>query len=415
MPQRVERDEDMKKRLIAIAAALAVIAGGALAGTPASAASLNGSVKGHILSVGGSAVSGARVVVYRAGETVALKKATASKTGRYEMALKPGTYRLIAIDPKNRYASRPAATTFTVETGVADHVNTRLSAGSAITGKVSNSSGKRLGGVGVTAFGTNERGETLPAESATTNSQGEFTLRGLTAGSYVVRYSSIPGYATVFYGGTDTSITLGTGEKRTGTSVVLPRAGKITGRAYVNGIAAETDYGQVLVSLIRKSTDEVVTTIEVDPAFKLYDIPVGNYILRFSGGDGAPIAGTDLPVTVKAGKSITGLVAQLTTTGPAEVQISRTISPDPVTAGAEPFVVSLTAYGYANAAGAAVTLSYDGSVQQTGTLDLDNSAKFTVPSDFWVGKPGSNVPLTIDVAATTVTKASTTTIAPVIR
>jgi hypothetical protein len=418
----------VKIRFIAVAAAAAIIAGGTLTAVPASAASSNGTVVGHIRSVSGAAIAGAQVVVARVDGTVVPKKTTTTKSGRYEMALKPGAYTLSAVDPKDRYASSLTATSFTVEPGAADHVNKRLAAGASITGKVTTSSGKRLSGVSVRVFGVNERGAKLPVESGTTNSKGEFKIRGLTAGTYDVNYNR-DGYVDTYYDGgkgiagwygTGEKVTVATGKKRTGTSASLQVGAKVTGRVLVNGVEASEAYGEVEASVIRKSDGFVLETQVIGDyysnAFKFPGLPAGDYIIRFAGLNGAPIASDDLPVTLRAGESRTGLVEELKTTGPVRVSISAEITPVPVVPGTGPFTLAVMAHGYNSASGAAVTISYDGKVQQTGTLDGSSSATFSVPSDYWVGAPVVNTPpITIDVAATATTHAATTTIAPTLR
>jgi hypothetical protein len=335
---------------------------------------------------------------------------------------------LAVVDASDRYATGVTASPFTVIAGDAKRINKRLSAGASITGKVTTSAGKALSNTSVRLEGVTTSGVKLPLEYGTTNSGGEFRIRGLAAGAYTVDYQH-DGYVDTSYNGsngipawygTGKTVSVGTGKKHTGTSVSLEISGKITGRVLVNGVEANEDYGQVTASVLRKADSFVLSTQEVgdfrDNSFKFPGLPPGDYVVRFAAGSGAPIVGADLPITLAAGQQRSGLLQQLATNGPTDIRISDTTSPDPlVPSPTQSFTVAVAVYGYSSAAGATITLSYDGSIKQTGTLDVHGSTSFTVPSDFWIGKPGGSAPqFTLDVTPTATTKAGTAHDAPYI-
>lgn len=148
-----------------------------------------GSVKGHIRSFGYNPIASAEVYVRDAtGNDDEPWIATTSKTGRFEIDLPAGQYRLTAFDSGTRYAPSAKPTFFTVTSKTATRVNKRLHNGAQVSGRIYDATGKPLKGVDVQAHGEaiDEPGYSADFDSSDTT--GAFYIGQLNPGTYYILY-----------------------------------------------------------------------------------------------------------------------------------------------------------------------------------------------------------------------------------
>lgn len=179
---------------------------------------LGGTISGRVTSLDGTAIAGAEVYLYRDDEQ-GPTWFMADEHGEYAaVGLRPGSYVVNFTGPWRSPwldiwwdgADRESkAAALDIEPGVVlSEINAALSAPSTISGRVTDPDGQPLAGIGVGAY---VRQDDAPggwnyAASRNTDSNGEFTIRGLRAGDYRLSlsppWSGDPKYPSQWWRGT---------------------------------------------------------------------------------------------------------------------------------------------------------------------------------------------------------------------
>ncbi|WP_353712913.1 carboxypeptidase regulatory-like domain-containing protein [Arthrobacter sp. K5] len=171
---------------------------------------------------------------------------------------------------------------------------------------------------------------------------GSYTLRGLAAGSYKVRFSGYnSGTLTQWYSGASSSesatpVILAEGQDLTGIDAALVEGASISGNV---AAPAGTDLTSVYVNVSTTDNSSSFSgSVNYDGSYVVRGLPAGAYKVKFSGsGAGtldqwhanAPSFETATPVTLAAGQHLTGIDATLvkgasisgTVTAPAGVDL----------------------------------------------------------------------------------------------
>ncbi|MCW3062961.1 MAG: hypothetical protein JWN32_133 [Solirubrobacterales bacterium] len=288
--------------------------------TPAMAA--DGTISGTITEAGGTPVANVHVLVFTAQDTLAADP-QADSSGHYSIGLGAGTYRVLfspswltglSQEYYDDQVTFDAATPVTVTSGHdTTAVDAVLSPGASIAGTVTS------GGAPVADAVVNLFRDGLLTLSATTGSDGTYTIGGLTAGAYRLGFEPTGNALGEYYAGAAnladaTPISLIAAEQRTGVDVVLPQGGEITGTVR-NAAGAAIPGAHLWVGtgsnvLVREAATTAAGTF-VAPGLR-----TGSYWLEAeAAGVGARIEG--VPVT--AGQITSGVVITLATSQPPPV------------------------------------------------------------------------------------------------
>jgi molybdopterin-binding protein len=253
-------------------------------------------ISGKVTNTAGTALAGVSIFASEAGYAD-FGFATTNSLGNYVVqGLEPGSYTIQVSPPSttnyrsgyyttantNHFTDNPgAATALTVgpsKTGI----NVKVPSGFTISGHITNTAGTALAGVSVNAQG--------PAfKYATTNSSGNYTIRGLPAGSYRIYVSGPFGsnYQSGYYTTANTnhfttsyaSATLVVvGPNRTGIDVKLPAGFIISGKITNN---AGTALAGVSVSALSGPTYGSATT-DASGNYAIRALNAGDYTLAVS-------------------------------------------------------------------------------------------------------------------------------------
>jgi hypothetical protein len=316
------------RSVLALAAALAIVASSVVLADSATAAtkaaSISGIVKGT-KSGHSAAVAGATVELYGTLPYALATTHTTSK-GTYTFAhLAAGKYK-VRVDASNspkatgwleRWyggATRAGwAKTLTLKSKTkVTKGNVALLRGATISGTATNSTAAAAKGIVVTAVtlaGT-------PVGSATTNTAGAYSVNGLPAGTYQVRFGASSRYATQWSGNaasqtTAAPITVAAGAISLHHDAVLQRTGDISGSiANADGtlpasslrIELLTPQGEVLKA----------EAFDGSTGFEFDSVAAGEYLVRFSDIEhkyltryypDAATRASATPITVVAGQS----------------------------------------------------------------------------------------------------------------
>jgi len=242
--------------------------------------------------------------------------------------------------------------------------------GATISGTVTDASHAPLANVSVSALASGN----VYGVGGFTDDNGEFTIPALKAGDYTVSFDdSQAGYAATWWDGastpsTATVIHVAEGQPVTGIDASLRPGGSISGM--VTGLASNGAVFPAVnatVYLIRPDGSEATETYAGDGSYTIPGIAPGKYTLRFEPqGDTTDFVpqwlgnkssqATARTITVKAGKSLTGI--DLTMPSTTLASAVPTISGNPI--------VGRTLHAHAGAWGPApVTFTYQWS--QNGT------------------------------------------------
>jgi hypothetical protein len=283
-----------------------------------------GSISGTVTSAASGAGLG-NVFVSAFGETFESKSASTEPTGHYSLkGLAPGHYTLSFSPSGGEYLAQSGEATVT-EAGVAV-VNASLKQSGKISGRVTDAyTHNGLGKINVFAFiqGGGGFGE------ATTNENGEYTVTGLSSGSYKIGYAwqpseaefkefentrLIPKYLTQYFNGQPTiaaANTVGVSEGSTTSGInvaMVPSAPVNTSPPAISGATA---VGSLLTCSTGSWTGESEQKLSVGWPLSS---PFGYQWLR----DGAAIAGTSLAGYVVQSADVGhGLQCEVTATNAA--------------------------------------------------------------------------------------------------
>jgi hypothetical protein len=176
-----------------------------------------------------------------------------------------------------------------------------------ISGTVTDSTGAPLAGVSVLVF--TAAGTQLPV-TATTASDGTYTVPDVFAGQYQVEFLGLSGsnLATTFYGGstlaTATKVTVASGATLPSINAQLAAAGTISGK--VTAAQGGANIGGLEVQLLDAQGNVMgVTFTNPDGTYTLTGVPAGTWYIEFVGA-GPTTASTTQPSTTSAkGRSAT--------------------------------------------------------------------------------------------------------------
>jgi protocatechuate 3,4-dioxygenase beta subunit len=202
-------------------------------------------ITGTITNTGGSPLAGASVIA----SGVSSDSTTTDATGKYTLrGLAAGGYKLRVNGPGGNYLNgwytSGNANHFTISAGSATSialgpnktgVNVKIPTGYTISGKVTATNGTPLANVGVSAAST-----TYAGPGATTDGSGNFTLKGLAAGTYKLALSPsdtsglLDGFYTTANSNHFTTVAssasgIAVGPNKTGVTIKIPFGYSIAG------------------------------------------------------------------------------------------------------------------------------------------------------------------------------------------
>lgn len=265
-----------------------------------------------------------------------------------------------------------------------------------ITGRVRADNGTVIKGVTVDAISGG-----VVVKSTTSNSSGAYYLKGLAGATYILKYTDKQGrFLSEYFGDVTTAdaatpIVLHDGEKRTGTSDRLTAAAKITGRAWVNTVAAETGLGAVEARLYN-ATGDLVAKQPVSPTFKFRGLTAGDYTLYFCTpnddqswldcafyNDQGEASGKST-ISVGAGQARSGLGEALVSKQGAVLPtlVSAKVAPAKVKYGKH-ITVTATPRSYGDLSKATVSIQHHHRIAQTTSV-VNHRATFTLSTKAWV-------------------------------
>ncbi len=270
------------------------------------------------------------------------------KTGRYTLSgLAAGTYTVqYQADCGNRGNYLQVVRTVAVRAGrTRRNVDVFLQRGAAVTGTVTNTKGKALGGICVLIDGANGGSE------ADTNPDGSYSATGLFSGKYTVQFSADCGntgsYLEQYYNGEPTAltadpVTLTAGHVTTGVDATMQPGGTVTG---ILTDSAGHPLSGVCVGIASLSDelfgDGTFTDIEFtsNGSFRAQNLSPGTYRVNFGCGIGPsatqwfrsrPSTASANLVSVPAGQVTSGISGILrpsgTITGTITDQAGRLLS-----------------------------------------------------------------------------------------
>ncbi|WP_211876838.1 beta strand repeat-containing protein [Pseudarthrobacter albicanus] len=218
-------------------------------------------------------------------------------------------------------ASFDTATALTVTAGQdLTGVNATLMKGATISGKITAPAGVSLSYVSVSASLASSQGPSV--QSASVAQDGSYTVAGLPAGSYKLRFSGWnSGVLEQWYGGatsfdTATAVTVIANQDLTGVNATLVKVATISGKVTA---PAGVDLSRVSVSASSAASWDMwgqLAFVASDGSYRITGLPAGSYKLRFSGSNsGAPDQwyqnassfDTATAVTVTAGQDLAGV------------------------------------------------------------------------------------------------------------
>jgi hypothetical protein len=254
-------------------------------------------------------------------------------------------------------------------------IDAALVQGAGIAGKVTVPAGIDVTGIYVTA--TTADSEYSQFTSVGVSSDGTYRVRGLSAGSYKLKFQGYNnGAITQWYNNAETfadatALDVARGQNLTGIDATLAKGGSISGKVTV---PAGTDITNLRVSAFSgdsQSTESGSVQVNSDGSYQLTGLRAGSYKLQFSGYQSGALTqwyrnaatfGAATPVALAAGQELTDINATLVkgatisgkVTAPAGVDlgaVSVRVQPaDPID-GFMPSFVQLSAEGTYRAAG----------------------------------------------------------------
>lgn len=290
--------------------------GGAISGINAElneGARFSGTVTGS----GFGALNSVRVSVYDAAEQY-VAGAYTDGSGNYTTSpgLPSGAYRIQFDDASgflgewyNDKTSFETANPLNVTAPeVRSGINAVLARGGEITGRVTDAGGSPLGGIYVTASGSNGYGYSF------TDGGGNYTINGLRSGSYQVR--AAPSSASSNLVGSSRAATVTAPVATTGVDLTMTPGGTLTGRV-TDGSGNPLNNITVYISNDDGSYQQYVYT-DSSGVYTATALPTGSYRVLFRPSDYIPEAYNDRPdfsqadrISVVAPGTVSGIDAVL--------------------------------------------------------------------------------------------------------
>ena len=286
-----------------------------------------GRISGKVTNSSAAAIANIEVNAYDASGTL-VGTARTNASGDYTIGpLGDGNYRVRFYDDTGWYLGEyyndktalatadPVAVT---EGQTTAGINAVLARSGWISGTVTNSSGAGLGSITVMAY---DAGGSL-VRSATTDSNGGYTVAGLATGSYRIRFDDAAGaYAGEYYNDKSTLatanvVTATTGQTTSGINAVLATAGHISGTV-TNGSGAGLSFVTVTAYDAGGSPFRSAST-NSSGGYDVGGLAAGSYRIRFSSAsyatefynDKASLATADA-LAVSVGQTRSGIDAVL--------------------------------------------------------------------------------------------------------
>ncbi len=227
-----------------------------------------------------------------------------------------------------------------------DQTFTTLPAGTGIAGTVTSAStGLPVGGIEVCAY--EAAGESLFGECTATESTGRYALTGLTAGEYIVAFSSPAGgpsdYTRQYYHNRSQpaeaeAIAVSAGSITPGIDAQLKDGGRVTGK--VTSAASHSTVGGALVCAFTAATEiEECGLTGGTGEYAITGLPSGSYRIGFNGVDAGyviqyyddePSLSAATPVTVTTGGDTSDINAQLADGGRITGSVRSTATGAPI-------------------------------------------------------------------------------------
>ncbi len=302
-----------------------------LAAVPPSAIAAVGTaaIAGTVTDDGGVGIANVEVHVHAPALPATNASATTAADGTYEIrGLVPDSY-VVAFGTAEHglnyvaevYDNAPTQSAATMvelaEGQTATGVDAELAHGASISGTVTDEPGAPVAGLHVVAFTAG-----LPAFHASTDAAGHYTVNGLPAGSYTVRFSASSTFTYVEEYWDDshdwhqvTPVPLAAAEARTGIDAVLTRAAAVSGTVL-------TAFGHLMAEssvCFAPVTDGPAYSVFSGTTFALGGILPGSYrvfALEPGGSCGQANAHPEAPVvTLERGQQLSGLVVRQTWSG----------------------------------------------------------------------------------------------------
>jgi hypothetical protein len=280
----------------------------------------SGSMSGQVRSAAtGKPVASWCVLAYPASGLPAEGLTNAS--GQYRISgLAPGRYRVQVVPclPEATSLAPPERSAVRVRSDAGAKLNALLHAGGQISGTVT-SGALATAAPGVCVEATPVTGAGQPAV-AVTAATGTYTLTGLAAGSYQLRFTAdCPYGAGPLAPSAARSITVRPGGSAAGVNATLQAVGAITGTT--TGPAA-ADLSGICVAAYPLRGGPAVVAVSANGGYRIGGLAPGGYRIEFSAGcgatgyvsqwwQGAGSARGAKPATVSAGGTTAGIDAQL--------------------------------------------------------------------------------------------------------
>jgi photosystem II stability/assembly factor-like uncharacterized protein len=332
---------------------------------------------------------------------------TGLATGNYKLVLSGTGYIRQWFDGK---ADQTTATSVSVTApNTVSSINIALVKGGSITGTITD---RATGaGIGNTYLYVIDRSTGDWAGSASTDSNGNYTITGLASGSYRMKInpSSSTGYLGVWYGGQDgyqcaNAITVSAPNATTGIDVGLDMGGSISGR--VTDAATGLGISGANISLMNNSTHAGIimpsTIVDSTGAYTISGLPSGDYSLSFSAPDYVRTT-SPATITVTAPAGVTGVDASLARGG----GISGRVTDSATAAGIGDVWVDARDSGTGMWLGSDIS-DVNGDYQITGLPSgsyaiLFNGRDSGYTNGWYSGQPGGSVATPVTVVAPVVT------------
>jgi phage gpG-like protein len=238
---------------------------------------------------------------------------------------------LSGLSPFATYHYRIVATNEGGTSTGEDRTFATLEAGTGIAGTVTSAStGLPIGGIEVCAY--EEAGESPFGECTSTEPSGRYALTGLTAGAYIVEFSSpatgASDYVRQYYDDRSRpeeaeAVKVSVGSVTPGIDAQLKDGGRVTGK--VTSAASHTAVDGVLVCAFTAATEiEGCGLTNGTGEYAITGLPSGSYRIGFNGEEAGYVIqyyvdqsslSTATPVTVTVGGDTSGINAQLTEGG----------------------------------------------------------------------------------------------------
>lgn len=216
-------------------------------------------------------------------------------SGEYELSgVSPGEYEVSFSAPNHRFVAQTLAKHVVVAAeATSAGVDSAMAPGGRISGEVTGETGQSFAGAEVCASAI--LGERDIGGCATTNAKGDYTITGLEAASYEVRFEVFRrNYATQYYKGVSRAseaktVTVAAGGEASGIDAELKTGGEIGGTVTgPSGEPLEFAYVCALGEAEGAAKSSWCATTESNGEYTIVGLPSGSYEVRFAGDGAAP-------------------------------------------------------------------------------------------------------------------------------